>query len=839
MISVILYGRNDAHGYNLHRRAALSLNCIAEVLTDPDDELIFVDYNTPDELPTFIEAISDTLTERCLRLLRVLRVPEAIHQQRFAARTHLPALEPIARNVAARRANPSNRWILSTNTDMIFVPLGDRSMTEICRDLPDGFYGLPRFEIPEWLWERLPRADPRRALAEVGRLGPGLKLDEPTVSHEWIRFDAPGDCQLILRDDFLAIDGFDEDMLLGYHVDSNMSRRLLLHRGSIESLEEQLAGYHCNHNRTLTVYQGSQRVENDLQRFFFAIDAADVPAQRTTWGLPDATVEEVPLSDRVSTGSATALVEAIPPGPRVPSDAFGAPYSLTYDSGHVLPFVADVLFVSPRQATIGYVGANRVLERMLGEVVRGLGFAHPMQAAKFDDVASVDRIAENADVFVIDLGLDVSEREAAGKNEFARFPPALADALVALHRLIELERTRAEREQHPRLMVLVNTSSMFWDPYILAQFDCSYTTSHSRVRRATVKPVAERDAEAIRVDLAWANRLMRWYSRDRIGGGSLTIRPGETIELAGVEEYSGFGSGWAAPEETGIWTEGERSELELRFEGLGAGQHALMLDLAMVCLGAGDSLKVELLADGDQVVATRELTDSFGRPWRVDLPVHLLRNGEIGLTVVVDEPRSPAALGWSSDDRRLGIHIRALALEPVDRALRLGQRVEFSEGSGAERFLGDGWSWLEPAGVWTVEESASLAFRIADTALAEADLVFEVVPFVAAEHPDVEAEVWANGRQAGEYVFRHGVAPDAMRVGIAVDSKQPDGRTDLEFRLQNPARPVDLGLGSDPRRLGLFLRSLTVVEPGREAPVDPGPRTLGKLRRQVSRSLRG
>ena len=84
MFSVILYGRNDAHGYNLHRRAALSLNCIAEVLTDPDDEIVFVDYNTPDELPTFIEAISDTLTERCLRVLRVIRVPAAIHEQRFA-----------------------------------------------------------------------------------------------------------------------------------------------------------------------------------------------------------------------------------------------------------------------------------------------------------------------------------------------------------------------------------------------------------------------------------------------------------------------------------------------------------------------------------------------------------------------------------------------------------------------------------------------------------------------------------------------------------------------------------------------------------------------------------
>jgi hypothetical protein len=167
MISVILYGRNDAHGYNLHRRAALSLNCIAEVLTDPDDELIFVDYNTPDELPTFIEAISDTLTERCLGLLRVLRVPSAVHDQRFSTRTHLPALEPIARNVAARRANPSNRWLLSTNTDMIFVPLQARSMSEICRNLPDGFYGLPRFELPEWLWERLPRSDPSRALADI------------------------------------------------------------------------------------------------------------------------------------------------------------------------------------------------------------------------------------------------------------------------------------------------------------------------------------------------------------------------------------------------------------------------------------------------------------------------------------------------------------------------------------------------------------------------------------------------------------------------------------------------------------------------------------------------
>ena len=81
MISVVLYGRNDNYGYNLHKRAALSLNCMAEVLTDPSDEIIFVDYNTPDDFPTFPEAIQDTLTKRARETLRILRIRPRITQK--------------------------------------------------------------------------------------------------------------------------------------------------------------------------------------------------------------------------------------------------------------------------------------------------------------------------------------------------------------------------------------------------------------------------------------------------------------------------------------------------------------------------------------------------------------------------------------------------------------------------------------------------------------------------------------------------------------------------------------------------------------------------------------
>ena len=148
MFSVILYGRNDSHGYNLHKRAAISFNALAEVMSDPDDEILFVDYNTPDDHPTFPEAIHDTLTDKAKKVMRVLRVRPDQHV-RHRLKTHLVALEAQSRNVALRRSNPRNRWILYTNTDMLLVPRNEKRIAE-----------------------RHPGRDPRRLL-------PGAALRDP------------------------------------------------------------------------------------------------------------------------------------------------------------------------------------------------------------------------------------------------------------------------------------------------------------------------------------------------------------------------------------------------------------------------------------------------------------------------------------------------------------------------------------------------------------------------------------------------------------------------------------------------------------------------------------
>jgi hypothetical protein len=832
MISVILYGRNDAHGYNLHRRAALSLNCIAEVLTDPGDEIIFVDYNTPDELPTFIEAISDTLTDRCLGLLRVLRVPAAIHEQRFAAQTHLPVVEPVARNVAARRANAANRWLLSTNTDMIFVPLVDRSLSEICGSLPDGFYALPRFELPEWLWERLPRSDPDQALAEIERLGPGLKLDEPTVSHEWIRFDAPGDFQLITREDFAAIYGFDEEMLLGFHVDSNLSRRLLLRRGSIESLEGQVAGYHCNHNRTRTVYHGTQ-VANDLARFFYSVEAPEVEGQRTSWGLADASLEELAIRERVTALRAATLIEAIPTGPRTPSDAFGAPFALAYDSGHVLPFVADTLVVSPRDAIIGYVGANAALESMLATLVDGLGFESPLTAAHLDDLAATDALARIADVFVVDLGVDIAQVEESldtvSASELARFPVALEQPFAVLDWLIDVERARFAEREHPRQFVLVNSSMALWDAYILAQFDCSYTTIHSRVRRATVR--ADAHDGAARGALRSARRLLRWTTRRGVDEAGVLIRSGETVDFAELPDYSGFGEGWADPEDTGIWTEGPRSELRITADHTGGSAHVLTFDIAVIFTGSDEMLRAQLLAEG-RCVAARNFTDSAGLPWRIDLPSRDSAAGASNLTLLIEQSTALPP-GSPPNGRRIGVLIQGVRLDEVNRTLRMGEDVAFVAGSGSERLLGDGWSMLEPTGVWTVDEQATLALELPDIAPAEAELVLAVTAFVTEDHPSLDVQFAAGGKQLASRVFRHGEADQTVHIPLAGGLASQHGRLILDLRLRDPMRPVDLGLGSDPRRLGLQLRWLGVRTLGSRGISQGRLEPVRRLRRRV------
>ncbi len=486
MISVILYGRNDNYGYNLHKRAALSLNCIAAILSDPTDEILFVDYNTPDDYPTFPEAILDTLSAAAKARLRILRVRPTLHR-RFRDKSHLVALEPVARNIAVRRSNHANRWILSTNTDMIFVPHTDRSLSDIAAELPRGFYHLPRCEIPETLWETFDRKDAHGTIQAIRHWSKYAHLNEIVTGIPVIRFDAPGDFQLIEREDLHRLHGFDEAMLLGWHVDSNMAKRLHLLHGATGDLSSKLLGYHCDHTRQVTPAHRNDSVSNDHVAFVDRVVCAEAREQEASWGCPDDEIEEFRLSDAPGSAYLRALRSVIREEMQQPTVADYLPGSFdseTYDPRHILPFLADIFVSAPPSVRLAWIGQGENLLSLFAELWHDLG-REPLlvcddRAAEFGQssdlvrISSPEEIAETADAIV--FAYDPSNQTAA------------SGTMASFVKLVLAEQARIAAGEDPRRFVGVNAIHTRFERLFAEFVGATKTPFSTRIRHGFVRP---------------------------------------------------------------------------------------------------------------------------------------------------------------------------------------------------------------------------------------------------------------------------------------------------------------------------------------------------------------
>lgn len=505
MISAVLYGRNDSYGYNLHKRAALSINCISEVLTAPDDELLFVDYNTPDDFPTFPEAIQDTLTDRAKEKVRILRVRPSVHE-RFKNKSHLIALEPVARNVAVRRSNPANRWILSTNTDMIFVPHEGTSLSRFVKDIPRGFYHLPRFEIPETFWETFDRRDAKGTIDSIREWSQIAHLNEIVTAAPFIRFDGPGDFQLIEREDLFRIHGFNESMLLGWHVDSNIAKRLHLVHGETRDLMNCVFGYHCDHTRQVTPAHRKDSATNDSGLFVDRVTQAECYEQAETWGCPDDEIEEIRLSDTRNRIYLNGIKAVTPDRMSEPTySAYVPDYydKVSYDATHVLPFLADIFVNAPPGMRLGWIGGNPEMFRLFAAmwpelnpsgqllVYEPLGAHLGTELTQNHRLVGPQEIEANAGAFIFDYFPGNAVIADAKKEAL------LAEVRGAFTELVEKEEERLLADKAPRRFVAVNGIHNAFEQLANACLTTARTPFSSRIRQGfVVKPVKKAKAES-------------------------------------------------------------------------------------------------------------------------------------------------------------------------------------------------------------------------------------------------------------------------------------------------------------------------------------------------------
>ena len=365
MFSVILYGRNDSHGYNLHKRAAISFNALAEVMSDPDDEILFVDYNTPDDHPTFPEAIHDTLTDKAKKVMRVLRVRPDQHVH-LRSKTHLVALEAQSRNVALRRSNPRNRWILYTNTDMLLVPRNEsESLSDILgglarRLLPGAAIRDSRDAVGGGVRPARSGGQPRQAARLGGPLPsqpgrPQLHADEVRRAGRLPGGVARGH----VRHPRLRR-GHDPGLALRFEPGGAAGA---LSRPGRHADRQGVRLSLRPHPRRRRQQQGPRHADERPGPFIWNVASPYVPAQAETWGWPDTEIEEIRLDrdtayQRFTAGLDKAIEPATAPFARPASNGSCSTIS-TYDLPHTLPFVCDQVVTFPRSTAIMMLAATR------------------------------------------------------------------------------------------------------------------------------------------------------------------------------------------------------------------------------------------------------------------------------------------------------------------------------------------------------------------------------------------------------------------------------------------------------------------------------------------------
>lgn len=304
MLSIVTFGRNDNYGFNLAKRTALGLNSLAEVLTE-QDEIFFVDYNTSDHLPTLPEFIWDSLTEKALKLIKVIRISRDLHAQ-LKNDSPLPILENVCRNAAIVRSNPQNHWILATNPDVLLVLSSKwQTLPDLLKDLPDSFYEMPRFDIPESVWSSLHRGDPKANMVALREWFVSHRAAVAETVPDWqfqkyLLFDAPGDFQLAPRHYFFRLRGFDESMNKYLHSDSNLAKRMwLLNGGRTDHLLGQLWVLHQDHYLTGEWAKNfGTIVHNNL--WAKVLHQKDVEANDDNWGLQNIQLPMFSLSDKIA-----------------------------------------------------------------------------------------------------------------------------------------------------------------------------------------------------------------------------------------------------------------------------------------------------------------------------------------------------------------------------------------------------------------------------------------------------------------------------------------------------------------------------------------------------------
>jgi glycosyltransferase involved in cell wall biosynthesis len=150
--------------------------------------------------------------------------------------------------------------------------------------------------------------------------------------------------------------------------------------------------------------------------------------------------------------------------------------------------------------------------------------------------------------------------------------------------------------------------------------------------------------------------------------------------------------------------------------------------------------------------------------------------------------------------------------EMPDRVmLRAGEPIVFSHGAGAQPSLQDGWGVSEEWGVWSVARRAVLTFVTDKAPVAAFGVTLKYCAFLHPAHRAIKFACHVRGNRIAEWTCALPASGGVQQLTIPQDGVLPDGTLTLEFLISEPRSPADLGMSSDPRKLGIGIQSIVLT----------------------------
>jgi len=143
-------------------------------------------------------------------------------------------------------------------------------------------------------------------------------------------------------------------------------------------------------------------------------------------------------------------------------------------------------------------------------------------------------------------------------------------------------------------------------------------------------------------------------------------RIGDVINFASGGNGASYElDGWSVPEPGGSWTLGSRAELRMRLEPTPATSLQMKCDVFAFTPPIRPKFVAQVLVNGSRVGEWSFGADSPSGARSMVIPSHLLTGETLNVTFELSDPRSPAELGVSADERPLSFSLQKFVLEKL------------------------------------------------------------------------------------------------------------------------------------------------------------------------------